>query len=410
MIKKQIIIFPGQVNSPFFSNEIGFIKEYFDIIAIFSYDVDKKRAQQIIIEHGIDVHKLYIVSRLYLNPIYIFRWLMRYETKKEIRNILSNRVLRIKRLGYMLYYGLFALSVDKYISKLSFNSENLCLYSFWMSKGAYTIAYLKEKNSWNNVVTVCRAHRYDLYTEINKTKYLPFREYINDTMNQIAFISEQGKEYFNKKFSTPVNKCVYYLGTTNSEHIKKKIVTKDELCIASCSTVIEVKRIDYIISLLEKLDGIRIRWIHLGDGQLMQNMKQLAEKKLRNTTIHHEFLGGVENDQVLKIYQKYDVDFFVNLSDSEGLPVSIMEAISMGIPVIARAVGGVDEIITWKTGLLLGQEWDEQNWKKVKKFISCRFDDVKQYQKYSDMSYTIWNEKFMAEKNYKSFFSDIYKL
>ena len=32
---------------------------------------------------------------------------------------------------------------------------------------------------------------------------------------------------------------------------------------------------------------------------------------------------------------------FINMSDSEGVPVSIMEALSIGIPVIARAVGGI---------------------------------------------------------------------
>lgn len=41
------------------------------------------------------------------------------------------------------------------------------------------------------------------------------------------------------------------------------------------------------------------------------------------------------------------------MSDSEGIPVSIMEAMSFGIPVIARNVGGMSEIVNEENGLLL---------------------------------------------------------
>ena len=40
-----------------------------------------------------------------------------------------------------------------------------------------------------------------------------------------------------------------------------------------------------------------------------------------------------------------DCDLFVQVSSSEGVPVSIMEALSFGIPVLATNVGGVGEIV-----------------------------------------------------------------
>jgi glycosyltransferase involved in cell wall biosynthesis len=47
------------------------------------------------------------------------------------------------------------------------------------------------------------------------------------------------------------------------------------------------------------------------------------------------------------------VDVFINISMSEGVPVSIMEAQSFGLPVIATDVGGTKEIMTATNGILL---------------------------------------------------------
>ena len=50
---------------------------------------------------------------------------------------------------------------------------------------------------------------------------------------------------------------------------------------------------------------------------------------------------------------------FINLSSSEGIPVSIMEAQSFGIPVIATNVGGSGEIVVSETGVLVDENRTE---------------------------------------------------
>jgi glycosyltransferase involved in cell wall biosynthesis len=55
----------------------------------------------------------------------------------------------------------------------------------------------------------------------------------------------------------------------------------------------------------------------------------------------------------MRYYSINTVDLFINVSSSEGVPVSIMEAMSFGIPVIATAVGGTPEIVSEKTGWLI---------------------------------------------------------
>ena len=53
--------------------------------------------------------------------------------------------------------------------------------------------------------------------------------------------------------------------------------------------------------------------------------------------------GQVPNAEVFNTYRSRPTDLFANTSLSEGIPVSIMEAQSCGIPILAPAVGGIPE-------------------------------------------------------------------
>ena len=65
----------------------------------------------------------------------------------------------------------------------------------------------------------------------------------------------------------------------------------------------------------------------------------------------HERLGL--GDRVLLLGQRDDAvrvlaacDVFTMASDNEGLPVALMEALALGLPVVATAVGGIPEAVT----------------------------------------------------------------
>ena len=69
--------------------------------------------------------------------------------------------------------------------------------------------------------------------------------------------------------------------------------------------------------------------------------------------IRFDFRGYTPNAQIRAFYQSVPVDLFVNCSDVEGIPVSVMEAMACGIPAIGRDVGGMGELIDGSCGLLL---------------------------------------------------------
>jgi glycosyltransferase involved in cell wall biosynthesis len=62
--------------------------------------------------------------------------------------------------------------------------------------------------------------------------------------------------------------------------------------------------------------------------------------------------GECSNTEVLDFYRR-GVHVFINASISEGVPVSIMEALSCSIPVVATSVGGVPEAVDASCGILV---------------------------------------------------------
>ena len=129
---------------------------------------------------------------------------------------------------------------------------------------------------------------------------------------------------------------------------KQRSDTRAELGAGDSCVGIMVARIDgkkghgTLLKSLKTLDhvglGLRI-WI-VGDG----SERPAAESQAAQLGLGHDrvrFLGRRSDiDRLLNA-----ADFFVLPSDIEGLPLSILEAMAHGLPIVASQVGGVPEII-----------------------------------------------------------------
>lgn len=91
-----------------------------------------------------------------------------------------------------------------------------------------------------------------------------------------------------------------------------------------------------------------IKLVLIGDGHLRKDIeKQIESYDLKNKVI----LNGDSND-VLTWLRKTDI--FVLSSDYEGLPLSLLEAMSVGLPVVATGVGGVtDVLVNGREGIIV---------------------------------------------------------
>jgi glycosyltransferase involved in cell wall biosynthesis len=126
--------------------------------------------------------------------------------------------------------------------------------------------------------------------------------------------------------------------------------TDDVFRIVSCAYARPVKRLHLIADAL-RFVNYPITWTHMGDGPELQRIRDACADLPPNVSV--EFLGSVPPESVPRIYAERAFDLFVNVSESEGIPVSIMEAMAAGIPAIATDVGGNSEIVDPDTGKLL---------------------------------------------------------
>lgn len=87
----------------------------------------------------------------------------------------------------------------------------------------------------------------------------------------------------------------------------------------------------------------------VGDGPLLEETKALASRLGIKDRV--EF-SGTRTDVAALLAQS---DVFVLSSRFEGLPISILEAMRAGLPVVASDVGGVSELVDAETGILVPQ-------------------------------------------------------
>lgn len=83
----------------------------------------------------------------------------------------------------------------------------------------------------------------------------------------------------------------------------------------------------------------------IGDGPELNNLKTLAYNDHKNKNI--KFLGTISPSKIKFYLKKYD--YYVNFSDFEGFPNTVVESLSVGIPVLAsQSHGGINEILSNK--------------------------------------------------------------
>ena len=112
-------------------------------------------------------------------------------------------------------------------------------------------------------------------------------------------------------------------------------------------------------------------------------------------------MGQVSNTELMEYYNSNHVDLFLNTSSSEGIPVSIMEAQSFGIPVIATDTGGVKELVKEGTGSLLPIDFDPEDLSKLIEYYTTLTEE--EVVKTRMNSYNNWKSNFNAASNYSEF-------
>jgi len=277
------------------------------------------------------------------------------------------------------------------IKRLKLTPENTVLYSYWGEAPLFATGLVE---SYRKVV---RMHRVDFYEEVNDG-YLPLRKTIYATADLLLPISDDIKERLVNFYGVNrKNIFVARLGVDNKENPKNTEEDNNPMLIriVSCSRVDPVKRVKLILNALSKHNGkALIEWHHFGDGQLYDDLKiSIGQVTAVNKHISVHLHGWTKQEDLFLFYKNHYVDCFVNVSESEGIPVSIMEAMSFGIPVIATDVGASREIVNSLNGFLLDVDFDSNE--LLEKILQLKEDGDKRGE-----AYQTWKDQYQASKNY----------
>lgn len=339
------IAFPHEDGETFIQNEFPYLSEAFGKIVIISSANGKKPTD-------LPAHVL----------LYSLNDLLKGKNKRSyflkhfvsISSILASEFKRCSSSKFFLsnlraYNSLLLNSFicADVISKLPEFKRDAVFYSFWLNNHALTLSVLKKQNKINGFLF--RVHGYDLILERWPHNYIAFQHTCHKYADKILTVSKKSLDYFKKTYPTSHKASTSYLGSAehgiNPYPPNEKLIT-----LVSCSNIIPLKRLNLIIDIL-KCVNVKVEWIHFGDGYLKDSIKKYAVSLPENIT--YDFKGKVSQKELFDFYASKPVDFFMNVSDSEGLPFTIIEACSFGIPIIATEAGGTAEIVKKETGVLL---------------------------------------------------------
>ena len=329
--------------------------------------------------------------------------LVRHKWRADALRILggSHKLVNLIELARALYRAqLFESFLDKHIRQDG--KEVSLVYFYWMVPEILgAVAFRKQSGRPLNIV--CRAHRGDLYEDLRPGGYAGLRAGIVAGVDQIYCISDHGRSYLASQYPMHAQKIhTARLGVNDPGYLNPQPGRDDSLAIVSCSFVVAEKRIHLIVDaialLLEKDPSLKIKWTHVGDGALYNRLRDYVQATLGKRA-EVVFAGYLTQQEVMRLYKEKAFDVFVNVSDSEGLPVSLMEASSAGIPIVATDVGGSGEIVNASNGVLLAAN------PEVAAIASAlvMFKNRELAFAYRKQSRAYWAQRFHASVNYHHF-------
>ena len=182
----------------------------------------------------------------------------------------------------------------------------------------------------------------------------------------VVTVSEANRQYIINKFEVPPGKLRVIPSGVDTEWFRPAAADvrrrqrnpppqgcdSDEMPLIVCvARHVKVKNLGLFLQACALLRDrkARFRCVSVGDGVCRGELETLRTELGLERIV--EFAGAQTQGQVLAWWQQ--ADLAVLTSESEGMPVCLMEAAACAVPAVATAVGGVPELVVHgETGLL----------------------------------------------------------
>ncbi len=208
--------------------------------------------------------------------------------------------------------------------------------------------------------------------------------------SKVICVSKSDYEIAKNIIGIPASKLLVVKNATLPLFIQreKKCISGNNVKVLTLARFAHPKRIDLLVEAFSKINFATL--FIAGNGPDFQHWSDyISEKKVTSISL----MGEVPS---FSAFNEYDV--FILISDSEGLPISAIEAMSAGLPLILSNVGGCAELIN-NNGVLVNNS--------AKDIEAALKTVVENYSFYQNNSLLYFNEQFNLEIHKKSYL-DLY--
>lgn len=289
------------------------------------------------------------------------------------------KVLDIEEIGTIniffrilnkLFKNLFRRKIVQ--KKLNKIKPDYIIFSF-PSEILYTISYKTTK-------ILVQHLNYEKYISNFCQENNKYVELIRNEINYFVALSEYDAEKFKKGLTLKDNQIRVIRHSSEVELLTTKKKKNKKLIMITRLDLIQ-KGLDLAIKVMKKLPEYTLE---IYGSEYMGGEKEILENLIKKESLKNVFLNG----RTSKIKEKLDeAAIFIMTSEFEGYPISTIEAMRRGLPIILRDTFDSAKDIVIDNGVLLEKEWNED------KFV----DAVKEV--YSNYEYYSENSRRMGERH-----------
>ncbi len=226
------------------------------------------------------------------------------------------------------------ISIKNYNALHFHSSSNLSFYriSFFILLGRFL----------SRSKIILHIHASDFYDFfIDSRKLYKFKNYVFHNCDSILVLCEDWQKKLKRNYNLNNIIVIYNPITIKKQSIK---TTSDNFTILFLGFLIKSKGILDLIQIAKNIHEekkIRIKFVIAGKGELENTIKKQIRKYSLNETI--DFVGWLD-DRNKEVYLS-NSDILLLPSYKEGMPISILEALSHSLPILSTNISGIPEMV-----------------------------------------------------------------
>lgn len=217
-------------------------------------------------------------------------------------------------------------------------------------------------------------------------------KYFQIFIDKFVFLNKKTVFFVKKNFHIPVKKICLITNGINVDFFTPAYVKKNKVFrVGMACRVTRIKCYDLIVNALNHslLKHLNIEFSLAGEGEDLIHFKKRVKNKGLEKKI--KFFGNLNESNLKKWYAHLNI--YIQASIGEGAPISLIQAMSMGIPAIGSRVTGINEILGKKNVGLLFKNITPDLAKKINYFYFLNKNKILKYAK-TQREYIICNHNY----------------